>query len=162
MTFNVFLREEKPSGNAEDKKPFQDITVFVPQLNFRLLDVIPSYNKKWGTLVIGVAPGLGWLYQEMHIAVKSELSYLYPDYDREKYAVQIGLGAGFVWQHTFNEGYKDDMYVDFGLRLSFGVLPQIGVRERTPDEEEAAMGSVVTEEMKSKDSDGDGLNDYCE
>jgi outer membrane protein OmpA-like peptidoglycan-associated protein len=162
MTFYAFLRKEDPSGNTQVKDPFNNITIFVPQLNFRLLDVVPSYNKKWGTLIIGAAPGIGWLYNVVNIAMKIELAYLYPVYNIDKFAVQVGLGAGFAWQHPFQEGLGDDMYIDFGLRLSFGILPEKGVKKKALGEEEAAMGAAVSDEMKKKDTDGDGLSDYCE
>jgi len=161
-TYYFFLRKNDFPNDPTGTSPYQDITILVPQLNFRLLDVIPSYDKKWGTMIIGVAPAIGWLYTEFHAGVKADIAYLYPVFNKDSFTVQIGLGAGFAYIHTFAEGYEDDMYLDFGLRISFGVLREIGAKKKQLGEEEAAMGAQVSEEMKKKDTDGDGLNDYCE
>lgn len=156
LYMNSFLRKEKPEPNDFDKKPFNNYQGFLV-INFRILDIIPSYNKKWGTLIIHVSPGAGSLYREAHIAFKTGLAYLYPVVD----FFQIGAGFDFVYQHPFAGDYDDDMYLAFGLRMSFGFL-EWKKKEKQPGEIEEQMGAMVTEEMKKKDTDGDGLNDYCE
>lgn len=161
FTFYAFLRKEDPSPNNEPTDPFNDINVLLG-LNFRILDVVPSYTKKWGTLLFGVYSGVGWLYTMLHLPVKVELAYLYPVFDIEIFTVQIGLGFGFVYQHPFEKGYDDDMYLDFGLRVSFGVVKEPWGKKKIPGEMEVEMGAEVSDEMKKKDSDGDGLSDYCE
>lgn len=166
--YHVFMRKEEPKDtptetNLSSKSPFQDIKLYVP-LTFRVLDIVPSYKKKWGTLIISAAPGIGWLYQTVHIAVKVGLAYLYPVYEKGIFGLQIGLAVDFVYQHPFGGDYPyaDDMYLAFGLRFEFGVMDTPWGKKKKPGEAEEEMGELVSDEMKKKDTDGDGLNDYCE
>ena len=163
--FHAFLRKEKPDdpGNRDSTKPFQDLKLSVP-LSFRVLDIVPSYVKKWGTLMISAAPAIGWLYGVMNVGVKVGLAYLYPVYEKGIFGLQIGLAVDFVYQHPFSDdfNYGDDMYLAFGLRLEFGVMDTPWGKKKKPGEAEEEMGELVSDEMKKKDSDGDGLNDYCE
>ncbi|MFH1438773.1 MAG: OmpA family protein [Pseudomonadota bacterium] len=166
--YHVFLRKEEPKDtptetNLSSKSPFQDIKLYIP-LTFRVLDIVPSYKRKWGTLIIGAAPGIGWLYQTVHIAVKAGIAYLYPVYDKGIFGLQIGVAVDFVYQHPFGGDYPyvDDMYLAFGLRFEFGVMDTPWGKKKKPGEAEEQMGELVSDEMKKKDSDGDGLNDYCE
>jgi outer membrane protein OmpA-like peptidoglycan-associated protein len=163
--FHAFLRKEKPAGNEQELTPFNDILITFPDLVLRILDAVPSYNKKWGTLVVNAGLAFGWLYTMFRLGTKVGLAYLYPVYDIPAFTVQIGLGADFVYEHPIQHptGYtfKDDMYMTFGLRMSFGAVAEPwGKKKKTEETEE--LGAGVSDEMKKQDSDGDGLNDYCE
>jgi outer membrane protein OmpA-like peptidoglycan-associated protein len=161
FTFHAFLRKEDPSPNEAELASFNDLQVYL-DIYLRILDMVPSYQKKWGTLILGIGAGYGVLYTESHIPIKVGLAYLYPVYDIPIFTVQIGLGVDFVYQHPLAEGYDHDMYMSFGLRMSFGVVKEPWGKKKKKGEQESDMGAEVSDEMKQKDTDGDGLSDYCE